>query len=341
MPPATSAELTLIAPIFAPCAPQFTDAAPRIGRLPALERLMSRSRVQESVPTAMVAALCALWGVPLPYPPVAPLTHLADSGETDDGWWLRADPVHLRADQDRLLLFGPALLDIEPAEAEALVAELNSFYCDQHWRFHAPVADRWYLRLSQPASLQTEPLEQVIGHDVRHYLPSGLDDAHWLRTLTEMQMLLHGSAVNQTRESAGIATINSLWLWGAGTLPYVTPNQWARVWADEPLARGLAQSSGAVVRNLPATAVDCLISADEQPVLVVADQIHHHRLYGDGDAWMTAMTDLERDWFAPLLDALRNRRLRSLDLLLGDGVRRRVTAAAIKHWWRRPQPWFA
>ena len=57
--------------------------------------------------------------------PVAALTCLIDIEEPDAGYIMRADPVHLRADQSTLRLFDSRTFSITQDEADALVSGLQ------------------------------------------------------------------------------------------------------------------------------------------------------------------------------------------------------------------------
>ena len=186
----------------------------------ALDRLLSRSTVETVPYTGMEAALCHLFGVPATdAPPVAPLSYLADSGQAPTRYLLRADPVHLRADQSRLRLFESHSFFITQDEADALVASINAFNAAQDWQLGALHPQRWYLSLPMAPDLQTTPPAQAAGLDIDTLLPQGGDAGRWAAVLNELQMLLHEHPVNQAREQRGEPVINSLWLWGGGVLP--------------------------------------------------------------------------------------------------------------------------
>ena len=73
----------------------------------ALDRLLSRSQSVPSGSVGLEAGLCRWFGMDSTReaPPLAPLTFRHDAGESTSGYLLRADPVHLRADQSVLRLF--------------------------------------------------------------------------------------------------------------------------------------------------------------------------------------------------------------------------------------------
>ncbi len=118
-------------------------------------------------------------------------------------------------------------------------------------------------------------------------------------------MFLHGHPINEKRQSAGKPAVNSLWLWGGGSLPTPQPATWSAVWTDNPLARGLAMASGISAESLP-TNLNALL---ERVLMATANwsfstPCYPSVLYEDGEGWKTAWQTLDRDWFAPLRAAL-------------------------------------
>ena len=179
--------------------------------------------------------------------PVAALTALVDL-ETDQGcgFRLRADPVHLRADIDDLVLFDASDIDLSPDEAVALARTVNDALGPHGPRIDAAHPHRWYVAPDAPARIATTPLSRAAGARVSGALPRGPDAARWHRWMNEVQMALHECPVNVERERRGAAPVNSVWVWGAGSLPSAgdVPAPFVRVWTDNALLRGLARHSG-------------------------------------------------------------------------------------------------
>lgn len=191
--------------------------------------------------------------------PSAPHCRLADRQTDDPGmvpdtYVLHADPVHLRPDRDRLVLFAGPDFAPDRAEADALVALFNQHLGEEGLRLEAPTPGRWYLLSEQVPELVTQPLAAVLGRPIAGQLPQGPEARRWARLLNEVQMLFHHSEVNQRREAAGIPTLNGLWLWGGGQLlpPPTGEVGYARVFSADPLARGLARARGIPTASQPA-----------------------------------------------------------------------------------------
>lgn len=246
--------------------------------------------------------------------PTAPLCYLADTGERPAGVVYHADPVHLRPDQDRLLLFDAPATNLDAAQSGALIATLNDHLAADGWRLSAPVPGRWYLHLDAPLALRTRPLGHVLGRNVDHFLPVG-DDARTVRArLTELQMLLHDHPVNLELEAAGKPAVSGIWLHGGGMLPSAAPRGYALKGEPTPLLRGLQELA-------------------EGPV---AGRLHWlesaRRAVWDADplAWWQAVAQAE----AVLRDSLVARTM----LYPGDGCTYRWHGFAPWRLWRRRRP---
>ncbi|HET9733789.1 MAG TPA: hypothetical protein VFP62_00820 [Burkholderiales bacterium] len=279
--------------------------APEPGRrLPALELLLARGRSDASEAQSYAAWLGEAFGVePLP---AGALTAGAE------GFWVRADPVHFRLMRDRMVLVPVA--GLQQAEADALVATLNRQFAGRH-EFRAAHPDAWAMR-AEPAALESVSPQELAGMDIDPHLPG----APWTVLLNEIQMALHEHPVNEARE----LPVNSVWLWGAGTLPRSLAGPWRSVSAAEPLAIGLARAAGIATRA-PAP------SADAWLVDLPGEGRHLAVLEG-------AAAALEETWFAPLLAALRSDRIGMVTLHLPDaGATVETTRADLRRFWRRPR----
>lgn len=312
-------------------------------RANAVETLLFKADSEELPASGLEAVLFDLFGVHRDSErdlPVAAVTRIADTGETDRHWWLRADPVHLRVDQSRLLLFGPAVLAIAPDEAGRLVQRFNSLFEQDGFLLEAPHPERWYLRLPGDPGIHTHRLSGIVGRDIHAFLPLGPTERRWHAILNEAQMLLHGSEVNQAREQEGRLEINSVWFWGGGVLPDRVGATYAQVWSDHPLAVGLAKLADVPVAPTPATALDWLkrSAAMAGEHLVVVPELESACVYGDAQAWAEAVTRVERDWFAPLLHALKRGDLSELRVYPGDKRVFRLRVGGLRRFWRRRRP---
>jgi hypothetical protein len=328
---------------------EFTDAYRELG-LPALERLLSRGRRTraDAAPgeeNSAEAWLCRHFGVERQGQvdwPVAPYSLLADGGEPGAHYWLRADPVHLKLEGNRVVLADSGVFPVSQREADGLVGELNAHFAAEGMVFSAPRRDRWYLRLASAPALETTPLPEAVGKSIEALLPRGGDGQTWRARLNLIQMLLHNHEVNEKREAAGTLRINSIWLWGGGLLQGGLSAPFKSLWSTDAFATGLAQAARVAAQPLPEDAAGLLrAAASEGVMLVVLDGLRRAAQYGDAHAWRAGLEQLERDWFAPLLQALTGERIGMLSLhALGPGgaLSAEVTHGDLRRFWRRVQP---
>jgi hypothetical protein len=301
-----------------------------------LDRLLSRS-MEEAVPyRGMEAALCHQFGISAVADlPVAPLSYLADSGQAPGRYLLRADPVHLRADQSRLRLFEAHSFFITRDEADALVASINAFSAVQDWQLSAPHPQRWYLSLPNAPDLHTTPPMQAAGQDIDALLPRGREAGHWAAVLNELQMLLHEHPVNRAREQRGEPVINSLWLWGGGVLPLSVQAQVDAVYADDALALGLARHAGIKGHAVPEYLGDLVSDEAGRQRLLVLDGLAWPAHYNDIEGWLVRLEQLERTWFMPLLIALNSGRIGTLTIETCNGHRFSTDRKRQRAFWKR------
>lgn len=273
--------------------------------------------------------------------PVAAVTRVLDLAVIDKGWWLRADPVHLSPQRDRLILTDASQLDITQDEANRLCAEIAEVYKADGWLLKAPRPWRWYLKPQQAPRLLTTPLVDVIGRDIHPYLPQGRDGKVWHTILNEVQILLHTSKVNDEREKLGKPPINSLWFWGGGQLPPIGSPGLAQVMSNEPVALALArltETPGTAPPENFETWIRGATPTGEH--LVVLDRGRELELHTEPEGWMDYGRQLERDWFVPLLAALKSNRLASLRLVTDTGQQFHLTPGLARRWWRWARPLF-
>lgn len=308
---------------------------------PALAWLLARSD-RTPVPAATDALLLQLFSVAIPPDadlPTAPIMALAHGIDSRQGWWLRADPVHLRADMRGVFLVDARALAIEGVEAALLAATFDNTFAEDGLQLFPAEPDCWYLQLPADPELRTHPLLDTIGRDINPLLPHGSNARRWHTLLTEAQMLFHAHSVNRSRDQHNQPLINGLWLWGGGILPPHAQAPAERVYADDPLTCGLARLSKNLPNTVPENAAawqDLTRRATDS--LIVLDMARYDRVDNDPVAWAEHVQTLEEQWFAPLQRSLQRGELAALYLYGGDGYRHALKPNARWHFWRRTRP---
>jgi hypothetical protein len=305
-------------------------AAAAEARLPALELLLARGRKKAGEARRLEGWLAEAFGLDGPLPAGA-LT----ASQPGEALWARADPVHLRLMRDRLILVPPPALAVAAEEAAALCGALERHFAGLG--FEAVEPSRWCVRLAGPlAELPAGSPIDSAGSEVGLAMPAAAQ-----RLLNEAQMLLHAHPVNDAREARGEPAVNSLWLWGSGRAPKMGEPAWTSVGADDPLVLGLARAAGARHARLPPSAQAWLERAPEDGRhLLVLDALRAPVAFAQQAEARAALEALERDWFAPLLAALRAGRIGMVTVHVPEcpGPSAVETIRAdLRRFWRRPR----
>ena len=237
-------------------------------------------------------------------------------------YWLRADPVHLSINRDRVVLLDASQLDIGADEAKQLCGSLNEHFQSDGLYFIAPNPQRWYLRCSIEQALQTHPLSVVRGRRIDKFGFTGVNRVLWQSRLSEAQMLLHAHPVNEAREQRDALAINSLWLWGGGRLPAAPKFSVRRMVANDGLPCGLAKLSDVEFHHHDQNMNWQIASQSSDSVLAVLDALAIPAAYGDTDSWLAQLQTIEAAWFVPVLAALKQGKLKTvaLNILLNEAT---------------------
>lgn len=148
-------------------------------------------------------------------------------------WWAAQDGVALRADahwgllspghwlmgRDHLTLLDPATLDLSEAESRALFDAVRELFESDGWTLVWGASQRWYAAHPSLEGLPTASLDRVIGRNPDVWLTDHPQARTLRRLQSEVQMLLYQHPINDAREQAGLATVNSFWLSGCGPMP--------------------------------------------------------------------------------------------------------------------------
>ena len=270
------------------------------------------------------ASLCKQFGIKKQADwPLAPLALMGEGEEQKTGYWLLAHPVHFVLQRDYFTLGDVVRLSTD--EVKSLSADLNQHFAQEGFSFlPSKAGDFLYLHVNGDVDVTTFLLSEAMGRDVGKYMPSGKDGMKLQALLNEVQMLLHDHPMNQAREQNALSPVNSLWLSGGGCVESM--NQPAKelsvqFFASGIFSLGLAKWAGIPCQTL-AAADRALKPAGD--VVVVTD---NH--------------DLERDWFAPLLQRLKKKELKALRFHFDvHGMTFTLKLKSLDTWkfWRKASP---
>jgi len=296
-------------------------------RFAALELLLARGRRQRAAAQTLEAWLQEAFDLGEGPFPAGALTLLSLGRDPADGSWVRADPVHLRLPRDRAVVAPAEALSIAPEEAASLCEALNRHFAGCEFTPVEP--GRWCARVAE--GVHEQSALQVAGTepDVR---------AQGAPLLNEIQMVLHEHPVNEAREARGEPAVNSVWIWGGGRAPSAR-SAWQSVAADDPAVRGAARLAGTRHRALPRSGREWLDRLPEDGRhLAVLDQLRAPLALGEEVKETQAR--LERDWFTPILAALRTGRIGMVSLHVPDGPHAlsfETIRGDLRRFWRLPK----
>ena len=328
--------LELVVPALLPA----QDLAP--ASMPGLEMLLARGRRTNSRAASLETWLCRGFGLcdraaENPAVPAGALTAHAHGLDPGARSWLRADPVHLRPDRDRVLLMPSQAFAVTAAEAQGLTAAMTPLLAGK-FVLHAVTPEQWCLRIEgeEQGQSSTSPPADLAGADIDPHLPP----KQWHPLLTELQMALYGHPVNTARERRGAPVINSVWLWGTGKLPATASGPWQSVSAGDPVALGLARLAGMRHRATGSGAMEWLgRTREDGRHLVIFDELRGARASGDAGEFARRLQELETAWFAPLLAALKTGRIGMLTIHAPEAAATfEAVRGDLRRFWRRPRP---
>ena len=286
---------------------------------PALDTLLSRSRISQSPGCTLEDALLAEFSTDK-NAPIAALTRLADS---DDPYiftstWLRADPVHFAVSRDNIQLFDSHVVNPTDDEMAAIAATLNQHFADVGIEVAFPDAARGYIAIKTNDVPHTTPLWAMGNASVFENLPqlTTKTRTNWRAISNEIQMLLHDHPVNEARQAAGALPINGLWLWGGGSLDDFSGQcRYDHVVARLALARGLA-----IATHCPQSTLPPAFTVTASNTLVVLHSATREIRAQSREAWPDAVATIDRDWITPATKALNGGQLKTLTIIVANEV---------------------
>ena len=206
-----------------------------------LETLLSRATTGPA-PRSLAGTLFECFAVAPTLGGSAACSYLAETGEPPPGWACHADPVHLVADQDRVLLFDLPNDPLSAADAEEMLGTFNRHFAEDGLRLAVTPAGGWFVLAERRPDVAFHDLDEVVGRSLDPFLPEGSAAGAWRRFLTETQMLFHGLACNARREAEGCLPVSGLWFSGGGELPEIAaPASVSRAAGPGSLLAGLCK----------------------------------------------------------------------------------------------------
>jgi hypothetical protein len=257
--------------------------------------------------------------------------------------WI-ATPVELVAGLTRVHLDRRGIVRLAPEEQAALAEEFHRTFAASGLTLE-PLSDGQFLAATPgvAAVATTEPARCAGGVLA---VPQGPAAAPLLGLIAEIEMWLHGAALNRARAARGAPAITGLWLWGAtgdklpdasapGTATHGNRHGATAGFGSDAFVAGLLRLSGGALRPLAAGGDAVFANPGTERAVVVAE------LAGalpPEQPWLlsAAAAALDRRLVRPAVAALTSGSLERLTLIANDtrvAVGRR---SGLKRW-RRPR----
>jgi hypothetical protein len=183
--------------------------------------------------------------------------------ETGTAAWAWITPVHWDVGADHITMADPGALDLQEVQSRELLLAMQPFFDEDGITLDYAAAHRWLAQGRIFADLASASLDRVAGREISPWMSTA---APLRRLQNEMQMLLYTNPLNDARTARGLATVNSFWVSGTGSLPQPRPSgapdvtvadtlraaalrkdwsQWARNWValDQTECRSLLESA--------------------------------------------------------------------------------------------------
>lgn len=315
-------------------------------QLPSVTTLLSKSQKSTHPPQDIEAWLCTAFDIRKqsgnwPVAPILLKNNAPGLMKTDQEFWMRADPVHLRIEQNHIMLADHQAFQISESESASIMTDLNHYLKNDDLEFNLLKPEQWYVRLPKAPEILTHTLSEVTCKNINHYLPTGTASAKWLKIFNEIQMLLHEHPVNLARESRGELPVNSVWFWGGGTMPHSIRSHFTHIWSQHDLTQSLATASNTSHAALPEHPEQWLQTGLTGHHLVLLNDLHGKAKYRDAYHWRERLKYLDTHWFHPILTALENKAVEQLTITVLSDLGTQdfnLTRSSLWKVWLRPKP---
>lgn len=110
--------------------------------------------------------------------------------------------------------------EISNNEAKILIEEIKENFQTDTINFYPGISYRHCMVWKNGKTrLKLVPPHDILGKKINKYMPAGEDSSIIKRMMIKSYSFLSNSIVNKKRDSAGLNTANSIWLWGEGKKP--------------------------------------------------------------------------------------------------------------------------
>lgn len=255
----------------------------------------------------------------------------------DDEIAVRCNLVHLSGEENyaEKSMLDYSAGEITTDEAREIIDTLDKHLSNDVFRFYAGISYRHCLLVKGKIGSDLTPPHDITGKKISSYLPKGLFGKEFLELQEKSALLLKNHPVNRERAAKGLATADSIWLWGEGTRPALplfkdrTGLDGAMISAVD-LLRGIARVSGMQVINVDgatgnidtayeakaAAAIQALEDNDFVYIHVEAPDECGHQ--GNLREKIKAIENIDHRLLSPLLEGLQAKKWEYSIMILPD-----------------------
>lgn len=312
--------------------------------LPGLQTLLAKGDSFQSKPQSFHQQASYLFHQTQTLPIAATQASVELNSFDASQFWISVDPVQMIPDRDTLVLIPGKSLQITEEESKQLLTAFNEHFAEDKVQLIWANTHHWYLSIVQPIDLHTTELETVSYQSVNSFYPTGNAAQYWRQLLNETQMLFYSHPLNEARREQGLPEINSVWVWGEGKIDFAKLNkrQDAAIWSNDSYLQGMAHLTEAQsmdsVSNYQAWLSQSESNAGKTEAitkhLVYLDQVAENLEYLQMSEWIELLEQLEAQWFAPLVQGLKEGSIDSLLLDIGQENRIHLKPSHLKRFWR-------
>lgn len=269
-------------------------------------------------------------------PPASAAILRSDGQQAMEGHWFVLQPAHIHVARDHLVLTDIGQLELDEAHSRRLFQSAFPLFEEIGRTLIYINAATWMMRADDWAGLRTSSPQAASGRNIDIWMPEGPGELAWRKLQNEVQMQWFSESLNEEREMRGKKAVNSLWIWGgadataASAKPLTSPYQTAfnlNGWPQALAVKGPQTSD---------VTADAILTAPGARGLLMLDDLLEAGLANEWGVWLQRVETLDETWFAPLLQALREKRLDSLSLILTGQdklLHLTVTASSLRKLW--------
>lgn len=246
------------------------------------------------------------------------------------GYWFIIHPVHFHVGFNNLILTPMHQLKLTNTESRKFFKSARLLCELYHCKLLYINAQTWLLRADAWSKLHTSSPLIASGKNVNTWMPTGQGAKEWFQLNNEIQMQWSLENLNQERQDNQQHEINSLWIWG-GTDATILKN--AKIGKYITTYNSPQELINSTSFNI--TAENILSNLKENSFLTLFSLIEP-RLTNEWNTWLNRIIALDQYWFNMLLEALHNKKLNRLSIVLSNENTLKhvtVTSLSVKKFW--------